>query len=323
MNYGKSTTSNASMNNNTITNYKDTDLTSFKDNDQYTKELITAVTINNCIKKIQLNFRKFKQKMLINNSINIKKSSKKNFYVSNSNNPLAKSVSKSSNYQKTVESQYHEGSKVNLMGGRDVHYSKNYKNSNTTSGFGIQVWQDNAKYVGLYENDKANGYGIFYHCDGDIYKGEFKNDRADGYAIYKYFNGAVYEGYWKEDVQNGIGVERWLDNSFYEGDYSKGKKSGFGKYSWADGSYYEGEWLDNNTEGFGIYHFSDGRVYKGSWKNNMMNGFGQFIWGKEKVYCGKNTNINFIIITYLNNLLFTIYIYLFFFKIFTNLILSI
>lgn len=164
-----------------------------------------------------------------------------------------------------------------------VYYNKN---KSSDKGFGIQIWQDNAKYVGMYEHDKANGIGIFYHSDGDIYQGEFLMDRAEGYAIYNYLNGAKYEGYWKNDVQCGIGIENWKDKSYFEGTYSNGKKNGIGKYTWADGSYYEGEWKDNNIDGYGIYNFADERVYKGDWKNNMMNGFGLFNLGVDKVYFG-------------------------------------
>ena len=44
---------------------------------------------------------------------------------------------------------------------------------NIRHGYGIQIWDDNAKYEGEWKYDKACGYGTFYHVDGDIYKGKF------------------------------------------------------------------------------------------------------------------------------------------------------
>ena len=167
----------------------------------------------------------------------------------------------------------------------------NYVNDiSDLNGFGIQRWNDNAKYVGLHVNGKANSYGIFFHKDGDIYRGEFKSDKAEGYAIYNYVNGAEYEGEWKNDVQQGIGIEKWKDKSKYEGDYLDGKKHGIGKYTWVDGSKYEGEWNMNNISGIGEYNFSDGRLYKGMWESNAMNGFGVLKISEDKVYCGDFSN---------------------------------
>ena len=251
-----------------------------KQDDDSIKELITAVSINNLIKKIQRNFRNFNQTKK-NTLVKRKTLTKSNNY-NNNQNPYQESTFKY-NYLGTNHS-FH--SQTNYQDYSNMPKNKEivYKSSGT--GFGIQIWQDNAKYIGSYENDKANGLGIFYHCDGDIYKGEFKDDRAHGYAEYFYLNGAKYEGYWMDDVQNGIGKECWKDNSFFEGNYKNGKKNGIGKYIWADGSFYEGDWLDNNIQGIGIYNFSDGRVYKGEWLNNMMNGFGIFKYSTEKLYYG-------------------------------------
>lgn len=38
-------------------------------------------------------------------------------------------------------------------------------------GFGVQDWPDGSKYVGNWENDRANGEGKLYHASGDIYEG--------------------------------------------------------------------------------------------------------------------------------------------------------
>ena len=298
----------------------------FKSNlDDNTLQTLNFITLGNLTKKIQRNYRTFiynkknklkisnqfqsqgkisnnvNSKAALNNSFNSITNKSKNSIGNNSkkmNNNINYYAHKDNNYnivnksQRTMTIESHnEEVNVPLFNKKDktneLIFSKN-TNENEKSRFGVQIWNDNAKYIGLFQENKANGFGIFYHCDGDIYKGEFKQDRADGYALYYYQNGAKYEGYWKEDVQNGIGLEIWKDESFYEGEYLNGKKNGIGKYSWPDGSFYEGEWSENNIYGYGIYKFSDGRLYKGEWKNNMMNGLGTFVWGgSAKVYCGK------------------------------------
>lgn len=87
----------------------------------------------------------------------------------------------------------------------------------TKHGFGVQTWQDGAKYEGFWENDKAKGRGRFNHVEGDVYDGEWDNDKAHGFGIYQHFNGSVYMGNWQEDKQHGYGEERWQDESEYQG----------------------------------------------------------------------------------------------------------
>ena len=150
-------------------------------------------------------------------------------------------------------------------------------------GFGIQVWDNETKYVGRYNNDKANGWGQFF-AGFDVYEGEFKDDGAHGYGIYKQSTDTNYEGYWVNDSQDEIGIEKWKDGSEYRGEYKIGKKHGIGTYNWIDGSKYEGEWIDNCLEGYGIYYFPNNRIYLGHWKNNMKSGYGEFICSDKKFF---------------------------------------
>ena len=48
---------------------------------------------------------------------------------------------------------------------------------NQKEGFGINKWNDVAKYIGYYRNNKAEGYGKFI-AGNDLYQGEFKDDAA-------------------------------------------------------------------------------------------------------------------------------------------------
>ena len=158
---------------------------------------------------------------------------------------------------------------------------------NQKEGFGINKWNDEAKYIGYYRNNKAEGYGKFI-AGNDLYQGEFKDDAANGYGI---FNNSMitFEGYWNKELQEGCGIETWKDGSMYKGEYSDGKKTGVGTYSWSDGTWYEGMWENNTFNGYGIFYFLNGRYYLGEWKDKKKNGFGEFIW-PEKKYVGFYSN---------------------------------
>lgn len=52
-----------------------------------------------------------------------------------------------------------------------IIWNKNYKESNIKQGFGVQIWNDGAKFTGYFFNNKANGMGRFKHIDGDDYAG--------------------------------------------------------------------------------------------------------------------------------------------------------
>ena len=126
--------------------------------------------------------------------------------------------------------------KLNINNHNKKKYSKNignisdrFKNSLTSvktfyrgggnkdqkEGFGINIWNDEAKYIGYYKNNKAEGYGKFM-AGNDVYKGEFKDDAASGYGI---FNNEVltYEGLWVKDLQEKYGIEKWKDGYIYKG----------------------------------------------------------------------------------------------------------
>jgi len=40
-------------------------------------------------------------------------------------------------------------------------------------GHGKEVWRDNAKYEGLYQDSKKHGKGTLFFADGSKYEGEF------------------------------------------------------------------------------------------------------------------------------------------------------
>ena len=211
---------------------------------------------------------------------------------------------------KTVKDNYNDFDNSNFSN----IIRKNKLSFNNNLKFGIQVYNDGAKYVGQftqldnnnnnnnnnnsqaisntvsiknnYNNYACHGLGMFKHLEGDSYKGEFKNNEANGYGIFNQIQLISYEGEWLNDSQQGIGIEKWEDGSEFIGNFTEGLKNKIGKQIWTDGSMYEGEWTDNNLNGYGIYKFSDGRIYAGMWENNSMHGYGEFCWNDGKKYLG-------------------------------------
>ena len=157
-------------------------------------------------------------------------------------------------------------------------------------GFGVQVWQDGAKYKGQWQNNKAHGKGTFWHADGDFYEGEFRNDKSNGYGVFHCTDGTVYEGVWLDDIQHGAGQAHWPDGSSYIGHYMEGRRHGIGTYKWTNGNSYSGEWADNAMNGFGTYEWADGRKYEGYWSKNFMHGQGVYSWPDGRKYDGEYEN---------------------------------
>lgn len=107
-------------------------------------------------------------------------------------------------------------------------------------GFGIQIWNDGAKYRGNWLNNMANGTGVFWHPEGDKYEGEFKEDKSNGYGVYTCADGTKYEGHWKDDNQHGQCSVNWPDGSTFVGNFIDGVKDGYGTWKSADGFSYGG-----------------------------------------------------------------------------------
>lgn len=137
--------------------------------------------------------------------------------------------------------------------------------TNCKEGFGVQIWPDGSKYVGLWKEGKAFGFGRFILADGDAYQGEWLEGKAHGRGDYFYADGARYQGDWIEDKQQGFGSECWPDGSRYQGEYRDGKKNGEGLFTWADGATYYGQWSNNKMHGMGVFKLPDGRTYEGQY----------------------------------------------------------
>ena len=171
-----------------------------------------------------------------------------------------------------------------------IYYGEWDKINKLRHGRGIQIFPNNAKYIGNFLNGNANGKGKLIHPNGDVYDGDWENDKPNGYGIYKKIDGSMYEGEWKNDKKNGKGKEKWSDGTEYEGEYLEDKRHGKGVFKYANGSIYEGEFLENNMNGDGVFIFCDKRKYEGTWVNNKLEGRGVFTWPDGRKYEGEYIN---------------------------------
>ena len=210
-----------------------------------------------------------------------------NEIYSNNNNNNSKNNKENNNNSNSYNNNKIFDQVKNISPRKPITYIGNRIND-SKEGFGINIWSNEAKYIGYFKNNKAHGYGKFI-AGKDIYQGEFENDGASGYGIFDNGDETTYEGYWINDSQETYGIEKWKDGSVYMGEYLKGKKNGIGVYHWPDGTWYEGQWVDNTFDGYGIYYFNNDRTYFGEWKNKKKEGFGEFIWPDRK-YIGFYNN---------------------------------
>ena len=264
------------------------------------EELIKSQAVN----KIIRNYRNYiknkttKEGLLVNDYSNNNNSENEDKIKSYKNINFLKN----SNYLNDNNTLEKENDKNdNTKGLKKIKYNKNIenisdrlKNSNASlrtlyigggtkdqkEGFGINIWLDDAKYIGYFKNNKAEGYGKFIGGN-DIYLGEFKEDAESGFGIFTNEE-LTYEGYWENDKPETIGEEIWTDGALYRGEYHMGQKKGVGMYSWPDGTRYEGEWDKNTFNGFGIFYFAEDKYYLGEWKDKNKHGLGEFIWPEKK-----------------------------------------
>ena len=201
---------------------------------------------------------------------------------------------------KSCMSEGGELKKLKSLLSQKFKYTGEKSNKNFKEGFGICKWNNDTKYIGNFNKNKAEGYGIYIEGKNK-YKGEFHNDSANGFGVSAKGNVFYYIGYWLDDMQDGYGYETWKDKSEYQGEFKFGKKHGIGVYAWDDGSKYEGYWNQNVREGYGIMYYSKATIYIGEWKNNLKDGFGELLF-KDKKYIGffANDKIEGFGFSYLN-----------------------
>ena len=222
--------------------------------------------------------KKFKNQNKKNLVNNIKSS---NYILSSKNNNTFKSISSTFSFCSSASIPLGFKEILETKGNSEIYIGE--KKGKIKEGLGIQIWNKDTFYFGIYKDNKINGIGKFI-SGKTKFKGEFKNDIANGYGIYTDTK-LRYEGYWNNDLQSSFGIEKWKDGSLYKGQYYDGKKNGIGTYIFGDGNKYEGEFINNEFNGYGIYYYNDNKTYLGQWANNEKNGYGEIITN-DKIFIG-------------------------------------
>ena len=239
-------------------------------------------------KLLKMKNDKKNQNIIYNNKLLKKKGKQSNKYlIAQSNNNNIQSFNSNFSYcsNNSIASKITEI--IKLRGNSEIYIGE--KLGKKKHGLGLQIWNKDTFYFGIFKDNKANGVGKFI-SGKTKYKGEFKNDEENGFGIYSN-NNLTYEGLWNNDVQSDYGIEKWDDGSVYRGQYYDGKKNGIGIYMWGDGKKYEGEFVNNTFQGYGIYYFNNNNnyYYIGQWKNNKKNGYGEMI-SEDKIFIGYYLN---------------------------------
>ena len=219
------------------------------------------------------------QNIIYNNKLLQNQSKQSNKYLIKQNNNSIQSFNTNFSYcsNNSIASKITE--LIKLRGNSEIYVGE--KQGKIKQGLGLQIWNKDTFYFGIFKDNKVNGVGKFI-SGKTKYKGEFKNDSAKGFGIYTN-NQIKYEGLWNNDLQSDYGIEKWDDGSVYKGQYYNGKKNGIGIYIWGDGEKYEGEFVNNTFHGFGIYYYNNiNKYFIGQWENNEKNGYGEFINEDQK-----------------------------------------
>ena len=206
-----------------------------------------------------------------------------NNYISSRNNNALKTFN--SNFTYCTKKSFKNKEFKNIIkskGNSDIYIGE--KKGKIKEGLGLQIWNKDTFFFGIYRDNQINGLGKFI-SGKTKFKGEFKDNEANGFGIYSTAK-LTYEGYWDNDLQSNFGIEKWKDGSIFKGQYYNGKKNGIGTYIFGDGNRYEGEFINNAFHGYGIYYFNENnKYYLGQWSNNEKNGYGELITN-NKIYMG-------------------------------------
>ena len=103
---------------------------------------------------------------------------------------------------------------------------------------GTYTWEDGAKYVGEWKNNKKHGQGTYTSAEGEKYVGEYKNDKMHGQGTLTLAEGDKYVGGFKDDAMHGQGTitsvdGRILQGQFKDGEWINGKEYAAGEYNFS------------------------------------------------------------------------------------------
>ena len=111
---------------------------------------------------------------------------------------------------------------------------------------GIGIYQHDRNYIGDYVDGNEHGIGMyetstFYNNKKNIYEpfqryvGQFNNNKAEGIGIKTYSQrNEIYCGEWKDNERNGLGYWKGSGATFV-GEYKDHRPNGFGMLITWDG----------------------------------------------------------------------------------------
>ncbi len=150
------------------------------------------------------------------------------------------------------------------------------------NGYGIYLYEDGVKYIGVFKSGAPSTQGTVYYTDGSKYVGKWSSQKRNGEGTFFTTDGLIKEGAWQNDnfigatksakgcvegnCQNGDGIYVYRDNTRYEGAFVNSVAHGKGICYYSDGDMYVGEWSNHNFDGFGTMYISDGTVLEGHWR---------------------------------------------------------
>jgi hypothetical protein len=128
--------------------------------------------------------------------------------------------------------------------------------------FGIYEFDDGAKYVGEWQNDKIHGQGAFTFPSGNKYLGEFKDGDFNGQGTFIWADGGKYVGEWQNDKKNGQGTHTYADGAKYVGEWQNNEYHGQGTFTYPDGKKVVGNFENDKLNGYATKYYADGNIYQ-------------------------------------------------------------
>jgi len=101
------------------------------------------------------------------------------------------------------------------------------------------------------------------------YFGQVENNKANGKGLGVYETGGIYQGNWKNNQRHGLGIYYWANGDIFNGNFVNDSRQGFGSYTFATGEKYVGNWQNDLREGYGLFISATGdTLLNGNWQND-------------------------------------------------------
>lgn len=134
------------------------------------------------------------------------------------------------------------------------------------------MYDDNTRYIGEFQDGKANGKGTTTFANGDEYIGEFKDGKLNGRGSYTGSGKNRYIGEFKNGLMNGRGTRTYADGGVYTGNFKDGLRDGHGTFAYAIGDKYIGQWKNDKRDGRGTYKSANGEINSGIFADDKFVG---------------------------------------------------